>query len=375
MPIDMEQMVGKFQELLDDRDKPIVDGFAKRDGRIDTVEGRVSKIETVLNRKSFGTIAGVDEVRSFTDVLLQTKAFTDRPRELQRGAHVFVPLSVKDITGIGLHRPSSVPGIAPGPRQVLGVARLIPTTTVGDGGSISYDRELSFSNLAAAVAEGALKPKSDKTFQNKVAPFEVIAHYMKVSKQSYADASGLAGLIASNLIYGLNLKLESLLLKGTGVSPELQGLYPLATAVAAPTGTPTLIDTLFLAVSQLNASGYRADGIVMSNADYTAMQMLKDTTGRYLLGSIPDLPTIVVSPYMATGEWLVGDFSQTHLFVREESNIQVSNSNEDDFLHNMLALLAEMRAALVVFQPAALLKNPAGVAREAEPEAGRNPRR
>ncbi len=35
---------------------------------------------------------------------------------------------------------------------------------------------------------------------------------------------------------------------------------------------------------------------------------------------------------------------------------------QDDFIHNMLTLLGEMRAALVVFQAGALLKNPGGVA-------------
>ena len=68
-------------------------------------------------------------------------------------------------------------------------------------------------------------------------------------------------------------------------------------------------------------------------------------------------------------------FSQTHLFVREEANVQASNSNEDDFIHNMRTLLGEMRAALVVLQAGALLKNPGSRARKGTRSGSRSANR
>jgi hypothetical protein len=56
--------------------------------------------------------------------------------------------------------------------------------------------------------------------------------------------------------------------------------------------------------------------------------------------------------------------------MRESANVQVSFFNEDDFVHNMVCILAELRAALAIYQPAGLLKNPAGVG-ELGREAGR----
>jgi HK97 family phage major capsid protein len=153
-------------------------------------------------------------------------------------------------------------------------------------------------------------------------------------------------------------------LKGSGVSPQLgPGLYSQASAAAAPpvtTPPATVIDQLYLAAAELAAAGYTATGAVMAAADYVAMQLLKDTAGRYILGGGLPLPRIVVSPALASGEWLVGDFERgSHLFVREDASIQIAAQNEDDFTRNLLTILAELRVALTS-TAAAFRKNPAG---------------
>ena len=51
-----------------------------------------------------------------------------------------------------------------------------------------------------------------------------------------------------------------------------------------------------------------------------------------------------------------GDFRKLVLFDREQASIQVSDSHLDFFIRNMVAILAEMRAALVCLQPSALVE-------------------
>ena len=62
------------------------------------------------------------------------------------------------------------------------------------------------------------------------------------------------------------------------------------------------------------------------------------------------MPSVAV----AQGAPLVGDFQiGAQLFIREGVNVLLSDSDQDDFIKNKVTLLAEMRAALAVFRPAA----------------------
>ena len=120
-----------------------------------------------------------------------------------------------------------------------------------------------------------------------------------------------------------------------------------------------MIDKIALAAGEISATGYSPNVAVLASADYTAMTLLKDTQGNYIYSTAQQLlPKIVTSPSLAAGEWLVGDTSQTGLFVREEANVTIGNVN-DDFIRNMLTVLGEMRVGLALFHAGALRKNPA----------------
>jgi HK97 family phage major capsid protein len=340
-------------EKIDLLDTALIDMRLKHDD----VLRRADDLERRLNEKArFG---GSMERERFADVLASKQSFAS-VRTLGRGDKVNIEMATKDILGLGPQLPMVAAQIAGGPEFMYGVRSLIPSQGTTSG-AISFLRETAFTDNADVVAEGQPKPKSEKTFLKVVVPIETIAHFFKVSKQSYDDVAGLAVEIESNLISGLERKVEQQLLKGTGTSPQLQGLYPLATAATAVTGTPTIIDVLISATTELAMRGYRATGIVMSPADVGAMALLKDTTGRYLLNATPPIPRIVSSPIMAAGEWLIGDFSKARLFMREESNIQVASQNVDDFERNLLTVLGEVRLGLAVYQAAAFIKNGAPV--------------
>jgi HK97 family phage major capsid protein len=50
---------------------------------------------------------------------------------------------------------------------------------------------------------------------------------------------------------------------------------------------------------------------------------------------------------------LVGDFQQASLIVRSGVDLRISDSHDDYFVKNLLAVVAEMRVALAVYRPAA----------------------
>jgi hypothetical protein len=65
---------------------------------------------------------------------------------------------------------------------------------------------------------------------------------------------------------------------------------------------------------------------------------------------VPLIPSVAI----AQGTALVGDFSiGAQLLIREGVQVLLSDSDQDDFIRNRVTMLAEMRAALPVFRPAA----------------------
>lgn len=214
--------------------------------------------------------------------------------------------------------------------------------------------------VAGMVLEGALKPQTDFDIVEATAKVEKIAVWIKVSKEALADIKFLQGEINTELRELVALKLDEQILSGDGTSPNLRGILTVAPTFAAVSTmallvpTPNRFDVMVAAVAQIAAANFVADTIVVNPADYYAMQLVKDAEGRYLLPpfSSADGMTIaglrvVANNGVAVGTFLVGDFKKATLAIREDVNIQIGYVN-DDFIRNLVTILAEMRAVLYV---------------------------
>jgi len=214
--------------------------------------------------------------------------------------------------------------------------------------------------VAGTVAEGATKPQTDFDIVEATAKVEKIAVWIKVSKEALADIKFLQGEINTELRELVALKLDEQILSGDGVSPNLKGILTVAPTFAAVSTlalavpTPNRFDVLVAAVAQIAAANFTADAVVINPADYFAMQLVKDGEGRYLLPpfSSADGMTVaglrlVANNGVTVGSFLVGDFKKATLAIREDVNIQIGYVN-DDFIKNLVTILAEMRAVLFV---------------------------
>src|SRR5919112_2160010 len=82
--------------------------------------------------------------------------------------------------------------------------------------SFEYVRQTGFTNNAAIVAESAAKPESSLAWDLVVSAVATIAHWMQASRQILSDAPQLQRFIDGQLRYGLKLREEAQLLKGSG---------------------------------------------------------------------------------------------------------------------------------------------------------------
>ncbi|EGR4105028.1 phage major capsid protein [Vibrio cholerae] len=269
-------------------------------------------------------------------------------------------------SGGGLVAPDRRAGIIAIPERQMTIRDLIaPGTTTSN--MVQYVKETGFTNNAAPVAENTSKPYSDITFAMENASVQTIAHLMKASRQILDDASALASFIDARARYGLMIKEEGQLLYGNGTGANLHGIIPQASAYAAPTGaevtTEQRIDRLRLAILQAALAEYPATGIVLHPTDWATIELLKDNTGKYIIGNPQNgtTPTLWRLPVVSTqsinqNSFLVGAFNLgAQIFDRMDIEVLVSTENTDDFEKNMVTLRAEERLAFAVYRPEAFV--------------------
>lgn len=279
-------------------------------------------------------------------------------------------------SGSGSGGPLIIPDYRPGFIDILQhqttVLDLIPIAQTTSN-LISYVKELTYTNNAGMVAEATattgttgLKPESGMTFQTLTTPVQTVAHWMPVTNQMLADAPAIEGVIRARLFLGLNLKLESEIISGNGTPPELQGILGSGIQTLG-LGTDSTADAIYKAMNAVMVTGLaNPNGVVIHPNDWQAIRLSRESTGTTgLLGSYLMGPPSMVGAQTLWGRAvalalgipentaLVGDFGiGCMLFDREQSAIRVGTIN-DQFVRNMQTLLAELRAAFVVFRSTA----------------------
>lgn len=265
--------------------------------------------------------------------------------------------------GDGINQ-TRLPGILPLPQRRMTVRDLLSQGQM-DGSTLEYVKETGFTNGAGMVAETEAKPASDIKLELVSTSAKVIAHYMKASRQVLSDIAQLRSIIDQRLLYGLAYKEETQLLSGDNTGQNLHGIIPQATAYSAPVSLPDLniIDVLRLAMLQAALAEYPASGHVLHPTDWAGIETLKDGEGRYIIGNPQGTatPTLWGLPVVATQaitvrKFLTGAFKLgAQVFDRWAARVEVATENEDDFIKNLVTILAEERVALAVYRPEAFI--------------------
>lgn len=263
--------------------------------------------------------------------------------------------------------------------------RDLVTVSSTESDTVEYVRQVSKTNNAAAVAEasssaaptapgaagalvldpnGGYKPESGMTFERVSTAVKTLAHWVPVTKRAVADAGQIRTIIDVFLREGLLDILDTQMLVGNGTGENLTGI--LNTAGILTVGSAgTDIDAVVDAIRNVRVTGRRrASGLVIHPNDWysTGFLLAKDGQQRYLVGdpraTVEQLNQlwglkVVISESITENTALVGDFRYAVLWEREGVSISVSDQHADFFIRNLLAILAEMRAAFGVLDPQA----------------------
>lgn len=255
--------------------------------------------------------------------------------------------------------PSLLPWVANSIRALVA-----PGTT--ESNAVTYPRMIDRTMNAAGVAEGALKPQSDMTFEEVTAVVRTLAHYFYVSRQVFDDAPALASVLDREARAGISDVEDAQMLFGNNTGQNLWGLVPQAAPFVKQWNVvgATPLDVIIQAAAQIEGQNYKADGLVLNTIDWRILQSTKDTQGRYLgnspfdaevLQRIWSIPT-TATMRMPRGKFLLGAFStQAQIFDRLGIEVIASSEDRDNFIRNMITLRAEARMAFTVMRPAAFV--------------------
>ena len=275
------------------------------------------------------------------------------------------------LSGLNITAHDRQPGLVQLDQQRLTIADLLAPGTTSLN-SIKYLRETSYINSATAVAEGALKPEATWALSEVDAPVKKVAITSKVTDELFNDQPSVMSYINGRMRFMVEEAEEDQILNGTGVGANLTGILNTAGIQTQAKGVDSAVDAIFKAIMDkvFTIGRAQASGIVMHPTNWSAIRLLKDANNQYYGGGpftgaygnpgsgvmfemLWGLP-VVVTTRIAAGTALVGDFRRNaQIFRRQGITIDSTNSNEDDFKKNLIALRAEERFALAVYRPPA----------------------
>lgn len=260
-------------------------------------------------------------------------------------------------------------------RDVISVRRTNSDT-------VEYVRQVSHTNAAAPVAEatssaaptapetagalvlnpnGGYKPEGSWAFQKVTATVKTIAEWVPASKRALADAAQLEGLINDELRKDIAEAEENQVLLGDGTGENFEGILETSGIQNQAFDTDIFVTTRKALTKVRTIGRVIPNAIAMNPVDVETVDLARETSGGKFLGAGPfslgprtlwGVP-ILETEAIPAGTSLLGDFSKAVLWDREQTTVTMTDSHADFFIRNMIAVLAEERAAFGVTRPKA----------------------
>lgn len=280
--------------------------------------------------------------------------------------------TVESITGAGGTLPLN-PQIARGPvplvEQKLTIADLFAQGTA-TANSLVYLEETTVTpgvlnkaytvsggaSSAAAVltSEGVAKPAAYIDFTKRTANVEKLAAFLPISEEMLEDEPQISSYINNRLSIFVREAEERRLL----TKLQQSGL---GTAGYTEIGGSNIFDAVMAGITFVRIEGgMEPDALLISPLDFAKMSVTKNSYG-YFSGGPYAAPAnspwglqTVVTAAVADGSPIVGAFREgAQVWRKGGLTVESSNSHQDYFRKNLVALRAEERIALTVYRPSA----------------------
>lgn len=223
----------------------------------------------------------------------------------------------------------------------------------------------SGSTDAREVAEGGVYPETQFELTEQSSPVRKISVYLAITDEQLEDIAQVRGYVDNRLPFMVRQRLDSQILAGDGSAPNLKGLTTYSGIQTQAKGADATPDAVYKAMTNVRVTGGAMPNAAVFNPfDWQGIRLLRTADGLYIWGNPSDTGVsriwglqVTEAQALGQGTIIVGDFANySELAVKRGINVQVSNSHADFFVNGKQAMRADMRAAFVVYRPAAFCK-------------------
>jgi HK97 family phage major capsid protein len=247
------------------------------------------------------------------------------------------------------------------PIQIIDI---IPAGQTGMA-AIVYMEETTLTNTAAEAAENTgAAVEATLALTQRTSTVRKITVYISVTDEQLDDVSGVQSYINQRLGFMLRQRLDSQILQGNGVAPNLMGIQN-TVGIQTFARAGNHFDEIAEGIRRVRVvGGAMPTAIVIHSTNWWSvnMKLAKTLGGEYVWGhpSEPGPSRIWGVPMVETeavtvNTVIVGDFQNFIQLFEKNGGItmKITDSNGTDFVHGVQAIRADLRVALPVYRPAA----------------------
>ncbi|RTL20040.1 MAG: phage major capsid protein [Rhodocyclaceae bacterium] len=241
--------------------------------------------------------------------------------------------------------------------EVLDYIPALPTSMA----AIVYMEETTFTNAAAERAEAGAYAESALALTQRSVTVRSIGTSLPVSDEQLEDEAGVAAYLDQRLGFMVRQRVDSQVLVGDGIAPNLAGTLNVAGINTQALGGDTVLDALYKAIDLVRVTGRAQPSVIIVHpTDFQPVRLLKTADGIYIWGSPSDtgpsmvwgLP-LVLTTAVTQNTAIVGDYARhSALHIRRGLELQTGYVNAN-FTNGLVTLRAGMRAAMVHYRPSA----------------------
>lgn len=300
--------------------------------------------------------------KSLGELFVESNAFKGRQGQIGPEATLDIELKTLLTTTAGwapeVLRNDRLVEFATRPVQV---ADLIPQTETQQA-AVQYMEETTFTNAAAETAEGGTYPESALAFTEQTSNVRKISTFLPVTDEQLEDIPRIRGVIDNRLPFMIRQRLDLQIIAGNGTAPNLRGILNVVGIQTQAKGADPTPDAIYKAIVKVEVTGQAmANAVIMHPTNWQDVRLLRTADGLYIWGNPSDAGPeriwglrVVRAQASTLGTAITGDFANfSELAVRRGLDTQVSNSHSTFFIEGKQAIRADIRAAFVVYRPAA----------------------
>ena len=253
--------------------------------------------------------------------------------------------------------------ILPAVTRPIQVTDLIPSGSINQAAEV-YMEQTTRTNNAAEVAEGSAYGEAAFVYTERTEAVKKVGVWLPITDEQLQDEARISSIINDDLRFMLRQRLDTQILTGDGVSPNITGILNKSGIQTQAKGADSVPDAVYKSMTKVRVTGRAQPSHFITHPnDWQDVILIKTSQGVYIWGhpsqSGPERIwglQVVQADGLTENTGIVGDFVNpiySQLLTRKGIELKVTDSHSTDFINGKQAIRADVRVVYVIRRAAA----------------------